>query len=175
MHACIDDPDQINSLTRQIVSIDFHNHARMKLLTNGQVVNWIVYIIEEAQNIIGSSALRSRRNRFWLKAISTGRNIGLSFVFIGQRLSDISTKAVERCQGYLIGKMLGDNDLRKLRGIAGKELSWLVKDLPTGSFYYYNGQRHLIQFPKFHSHGQPQQYNKPQPKQKGFWAKLLGL
>jgi len=170
----IDDPSTINSIIRQTVTVDFHNYARMKLVTQGKVLNWIVYVIEEAQNIIGSSALRSRENRFWLKAISTGRNIGLSFIFIGQRLSDISAKAVERCQGYLIGKMLGDNDLRKLRGIAGKELSWLVKDLEVGQFYYYNGQRHLIAFPRFHSYGQPEQYTEPE-KPKGFWAKLLGL
>lgn len=171
----IDDPEQINRIIRQIVSIDFHNFARMKLLTYGNVSNWLVYVIEEAQNIIGSSALRSYRNRFWLKAISTGRNIGLSFVFVTQRLSDVSSKAVERCQGYLIGKMTGDNDLRKLRSIAGKELSWLVKDLQVGQFYYYNGRRKLIQFPLYNSKTTPQAYLQPQPTAKpSLWSKLLG-
>lgn len=119
------------------------------MLFNGKVVKWICYIIEEAQTIIGSNALRSRENRFWLKAISTGRNLGLSFVFITQRLADVSSKAVERCNGYLIGKTLGDNNLRKLRAVAGKQLSWLVRDLKVGEFYYYNGQQHYIKFPLY--------------------------
>lgn len=154
----IDDTTEINSLIRQIVSIDYHNHARMKLLANGKVLKWTVYVVEEAQNIISSSALNGYENRFWLKAISTGRNLGLSFIFLTQRLADVSAKAIERCGGYLFGKMLGDNDLRKLRHITNKQLSWLVKDLQIGQFYYYNGTTKLLQFPLYQKTKQPQPY-----------------
>jgi hypothetical protein len=169
----ISDPQQINRLIRNIVALDFYDYAKMKLLTYGNISNWLVYVIEEAQNIIGSTALNSYKNRFWLKAISVGRNIGLSFIFVTQRLSDVSSKAVERCQGYLIGKTLGDNDLRKLRSIAGKELSWLVKDLPTGSFYYYNGQRRLVQFPLYRKTATPVEYIQSQPRPKTIWKRIL--
>ena len=166
----IDDPNEINSLIRTVVSVDYHNHARMKLLTNGLINKWVCYVIEEAQNIIGSNALRSRENRFWLKSISTGRNLGLSFIFITQRLSDVSAKAVERCNGYLIGKTIGDNNLRKLRSLAGKQLSWLVRDLKTGEFYYYNGQRFFMKLPLHKSNHKTIQYK---PQTNGFreWFK----
>jgi hypothetical protein len=168
----INDPKQINRVIRHVIALDFNTYATAKLLSHGHVNNWLVYIIEEAQNFIGSSALRSYRNRFWLKVISTGRNIGLSFIFVTQRLADVSSKAVERCQGYLVGKMLGDNDLRKLRSIAGKEISWLVRDLPVGSFYYYSGQRRLIQFPLYQKTSIPEEYCQPQTPT--LWQKLLG-
>lgn len=156
----LDDTEEINDLIQTVVRIDYHNHARMKLLTNGQVSKWICYVIEEAQNIIGSNALRSRENRFWLKAIATGRNIGLSFIFIGQRISDISAKAVERCNGYLIGKTIGANNQRKLRAICGKQLSWLARDLEVGEFYYYNGETQLIKFPLYNG-SRSVSYKKP--------------
>ncbi len=167
----IDDPQTINTLIRRSVSVDFHNLARLKLLSGGIVNKWILYIVEEAQNVIGSSALRGRENRFWLKAISTGRNLGLSFIFIGQRLADISSKATERCHAYLIGKMLGDNDLRKLRSITNKNLTWKVKGLEVGEFYYYNGQTELLQFPLFNGY-KSSEYT-PQPEKKGFLARIF--
>ena len=156
--------NQINYTMQRLMKRDYHNKARMKLVCDGQIYNRLVYIIEEAQNVIGSSALRGKENHFWLKAISTSRNIGLSYIFIGQRLSDISTKAVERCNGYLLGKMTGDNDLRKVKALGGKELRRQVKQLEVGSFIYYNGDKtEQIDFPLFESYGRPKPYLETQP------------
>jgi len=160
---------------QQLIKNDFYNKARMKLICNGQVYNWLCYVIEEGQSVIGSSALRGKENYFWLKAISTGRNLGLSFIFTGQRLSDISTKAIERCGGYLLGKMTGDNDLKKVRALGGKELSQQVKTLPTGSFIYYNGTQEQIDFPLFQSYGKPKPYIQPQLNVEiSLWNRIKG-
>lgn len=151
----LDNVDEINDLMKQIISIDYHNQTRMKLLT-GQVMTNILYVVEEAQIVLSSASLRRRENQIWLRCISTGRNIGQSFLFIGQRLSDISTMAIERCSGFLFGKMLGANDLRKLRSITDKKLSWLVRSLAVGEFYYYSdGQSSFVKFPLYQSSGRP--------------------
>jgi len=156
----INNQNMINHAMQHLMKVDFHNKARMKLTCDGKIYQWLVYVIEEAQNIIGSSALRGRENGFWLKAISTSRNFGLAYIFIGQRLADISTKAVERCGGYLLGKMTGDNDLRKVKALGGKELREQVKQLEVGSFIYYNGNTtQQIDFPLFESYGRPKPYN----------------
>ena len=80
----------------------------------------------------------------------------MGFIFIGQRLADISTKVVERAQGYLFGRTTGDNDLQKIRRICGKssEVHLKVSRLGLGEFIYWNGvTAKQVKFKKYDSKG----------------------
>jgi len=143
-----------------------------KIINNGVLPNWIVYTIEEAQNIIGTNSISSVQGRFWLDFVSECRNYGQSFVFIGQRIADISAKAVERCQGTLVGRMTGDNDLKKLNRILGKELTDRVPYLKLGQFIYYNGEKKeslIVDFPLFKSELKPYPYKQTSTS---WWRKI---
>jgi len=121
---------------------DYMEQRKKKEILSGYNDRNILFVIEEAQNILGSYSLMRRNGRIWLKLISEGRNFGLSFVLIGQRASNISTSALERMQGLFLGKMVADNDLAKIRRICGRDtgIADQVKKLQdVGDFIYWNG------------------------------------
>ena len=128
--------------------------------------DYYIGIIEEAQNVIGSYALMRRNGKKWLKMISDCRNFDFSLIFIGQRLADISSKATERCNAYFFGKMLGDNDILKVKRILGKgtetdAIVKQIKQLEVGQFIFWNGeQTFLVTTPKFKPNGTPKLWNK---------------
>lgn len=101
--------------------------------------SWYFGFIEESQNVISTYSLMKRENQKWLKLISNCRNVNMGLIFIGQRLADISTRAVERCNCYFFGQHKGDNDLNKIRRISNKEVSETVKTLNKGEFVFYDG------------------------------------
>lgn len=125
----------------------------------GLMDGWTVYCIEEAQNVIGSYSLNGSAGKGWLKYISECRNFNMTNIFIGQRLADISTKAVERCQGYLFGRMVGDNDLKKVERICGKNngVADVIPKLKLGEFIYWDGENatRIIDIPKYESPNKP--------------------
>ena len=133
------DPSDIQREIGYIINQDF-TMARMEKKIYSKIDGWKLYCIEESQNILNSYSLNKKDGRFWLKAISEGRNFNLSFMFIGQRLADISTKVIERCQGYLFGKMTGDNDRNKVKRICGKAsgIHDKITKLKRGEFIYFN-------------------------------------
>lgn len=121
---------------------DYMEQRKKKEILGGHNDKNVLFVIEEAQNILGSYSLMRRKGRMWLKLISEGRNFGLSFILIGQRASNISTSALERMQGLFLGKMIADNDLAKIRRICGRDtgIADQVKKLQdVGDFVYWNG------------------------------------
>jgi len=124
----------------------------------GKLNYWTFYVIEEAQNIIGRYALTGRKGEFWLKIISEGRNFNISFILIGQRAADISAQAIERAQGYLLGRMTGDNDRAKVKRICGSNsgIDEDITKLKSGEFIYYNGAKSWeIKFPLYEPKTKP--------------------
>ncbi len=167
------EPRMSKDTIEQIVSRDYILRQEEKRINSGNLVNWVVYVIEEAQNVIGTYAL-SGKNSFWLKFVSECRNFNMTFLMITQRLADVSPKAIERCHGYLISKMTGDNDLKKLEKITGKEIVERVKRLDIGQHIYFNGEKSetiLMQFPLFKSDKNPY----PCPVKKTFIQRLFGV
>jgi len=154
---------------------DFTLRREEKIANRGVLFNWILYVIEEAQNVLGRYSLSRNTGRLWMKMISEGRNFGLGFVMIGQRGSDLSASVVERAQGYLFGRASGENDRRKIRRIVGdakikerfgdgeewkrvtgEKISEEVARLEVGQFIYFNSQfGRLIQFPLYKTDGKP--------------------
>lgn len=176
-----DDIDDINFIIREIIR-DNYLDRRIRKIHNGMREKWArdkgitftvedsrdyyIAIIEEAQNVIGSYALMRRNGKKWLKMISDCRNFDFSLIFIGQRLADISAKATERCNAYFFGKMLGDNDILKVKRILGKgtetdAIVKQIKQLEVGQFIFWNGeQTFLVTTPKFEPNGTPKLWNK---------------
>ena len=106
----------------------------------------IIYIVEEAQVVVGSYALRSRNGSSDIMKdfISMGRNLGfsergLSAILSTQRLSEVSSQVVER-GNLLIGKMSGDNNLRKLKRATSYGLLDKVRKLERYQWLYWNGR-----------------------------------
>lgn len=155
--ALYDDEDILKFMEKVVRQDNLRQRARKKEL-GGHNDTWILYLVEEAQNIIGTHSLMRREGRRLLKLFSEGRNFGLSFIFIGQRLADISTKAVERCNGYVFGRMNGDNDLAKIKRIVGRK-SKIVDDVQKlepskGQFIFYNGMStYELQVPLYKANG----------------------
>jgi len=155
--ALTDDEDILKFMERVVLNDYLKQRARKQEL-GGHNDKWNLYLVEEAQNIIGTHSLMRREGRGLLKLFSEGRNFGLSFIFIGQRLADISTKAIERSNGYLFGRMNGDNDLAKLKRIVGRKSPVMDEvqklEASKGQFIFYNGMStYQVQIPPYKSNG----------------------
>jgi hypothetical protein len=160
----------------QIVLNDFIRKREMKEKFNGKVPYYDVYVIEEAQNVLGSYALTGNEGRFWLKVISEAMNFKMVFLFIGQRLSDISPKAIERSRYFLLGATSGDNDLNKLKRMGGKNLANAVVGLHRGEFVFFDKNEKsfwVITFPLFQQNGKPYPYIDGVKGNKGHAIKLF--
>lgn len=150
----------------KIVSYDYSVQRRLKAIN--KMERYIVYLIEEAQNILGTYSLSRESGKLWIKMVSEGRNFNMAFVFIGQRMADISTKVIERANGYLFGRTSGDNDRKKINRIignatistrleneewirlSGNKISEEISTLNTGEFIYFNGKEgRFIKFPNY--------------------------
>lgn len=138
-----------------------------------EAFKWQIYATEESQDLIG----RYLKDDDDLKtAVSCGRNYRVSFCFLTQRLADLNTQLVERCC-YLIGKQLGDNNLRKVSRVLGlprKQVKF-IETLQKGEFVFYNGERiERIKFPKFEGYGKAYEVQRRIVKRKsrGLWRKM---
>jgi len=162
------DSIDIRSYIGNIVLNDYYVKRNIKTKFEGQNQYLNLYIIEEAQNVLGSYSLSGNEGRFWLKILSEGANYGQIFFFLGQRLSDISAKIVERRRYFLIGATSGDNDLKKLKRMLGNDmLINAVKSLKKGEFIFYDKDSKnmtLIGFPRFTQNGKPFSYEKKESK-----------
>ena len=153
-----DDDDKLTFMSK-VVNTDYNLQRKRKTELEGHVDKFILYLVEEAQLLMGRYSLLKRIGRNVLQTLSIGRNFGMSFILIGQRLADISTSAIERCDGYLFGKLTGDNDIAKLRRIVGRK-SDIVEDvkkleLSKGQFIYFDGaSAYDFNCPAYDSKGQ---------------------
>jgi len=164
-----EDSEDINFIVRECIRENYL-YRRTKTIANGMTQKFAKFLgdkpnnfepnpchyiafIEEAQNTIGTYALMSRDGRKWLKILSDCRNLNMSIFLIGQRLSDISAKAIERCNCYFFGRLTGDNDLIKVRRILGSDNKHIVekiKRLEIGEFIFYDGKTvYFVKLPKF--------------------------
>ena len=135
-------PQLVTDFIRKLVFRDLEANVRLKLRQYGYIDKPILYVIEETQNILGTSSLKRDINAPILKFVSEGRNFGeLSYIIITQRPQSISTEALERVEGYLFGRLLGDRNLTKVRRIAGKNVAKSVKKLKQGEFIYFDGDK----------------------------------
>lgn len=151
--------DDRKAFIASVINIDYATRYRHIIKYGPSVLQTqplIVYIVEEAQVVLNSYALRSssKVSDIIKDFISIGRNIGynehgLTMIGSTQRASEVSTEVVERCH-LLLGKQKGDNNLRKIRRSTNKYVYDLIRQLPLYNFIYYNGQvTQPFQFPRY--------------------------
>lgn len=159
------DPLIIRTNIADIINVDYDDKRRLKETLNGVVPFTNYYVIEEMQNVFGTTALGQSSGRFIYKTICDGTNFGMCFIGLGQRLAEISTKIVERRRYLLFGRANGDNDLEKITRTFGKEVAekvgQLVVDPAKGisQFLFFDKATtdgYIITFPKFVQTGKPE-------------------
>lgn len=107
-----------------------------------------VFILEEANTLFTTKSINKG---FWLDFIAFARNYNISGVYILQRLSDSSTKIVERIPNFIIGQTRGFNDkLRIKRMLPDKETRTIFEHLNKHEFLCIlgNKQPFILQYPK---------------------------
>ena len=172
---------QASEIIRELIKNEYYSrvHEVIDNFKNGMEKRqlnreWLVFCLEEAQTTIGKY-LKSDSDL--ATAMAVGRNYKVGFIFVTQRLSELNTALSERT-AYLIGKVVGDNNIRKLSrllGIPRKKLKF-VETLPRGQFLFYNGERiERLEFPKFNGSRASEikrTIYKKKPKNKNLWQKL---
>jgi len=129
---------------------------------------WFRFWFEESQDLIGRYL---SQDDDLANVMAIGRNYRLSFGFITQRLADLNSQLVER-SAFLVGKTLGDNNLRKLAMTLGEPRRKLkfIEALDKGDFVFYEGTRlEQIKFPQFKGKGRAYEIGSQVIRKKRFW------
>jgi len=120
------------------------------------------YVLEECQNLIPNSALRSLGFSEVSRFVTQGRNFGLSYIALTQRLASVDSNLVEISGLKYFGKTEGDNNRRKAKAWLLKEYLDQARDLKTGEFFFQYGSKiSLEKAPLFQSLRMPQLYIEP--------------
>lgn len=133
------------------------------------------YVLEEVQNLIPNGSLRSRDFQEVNRFISQGRNFGLAYLAITQRLASTDTNLVEISGLKFFGKTEGENTLRKANAWVPKDLLEASRDFEAGTFIRQYGSKATIEkVPLFTSPIKPREYIEPKPPKKpSVFARLI--
>jgi len=171
------EPREIQSFISQVCLNDFIKQRDLKIEMEGNLLEWNLYGLEETQSSLSTYALQRKEGKKLLKMISEARNFNQAFIVVGQRLANVSTALTERMQGYLFGRMIGDNDLAKVKRMCGSEsgIHKMVKKLPQfGHFIYYNGSSaYKLYCPPYKCTTKPIEW-KPKEEDRPTWEWLWG-
>lgn len=119
-----------------VVSAEYKKQKRLFL--NDKLRNHYVYFVEEANCIFNTKEV----NRgFWLDFVATARNYNMVGVYTMQRLSDSSTKIIERLSNFIFGRTLGENDRRKIFKMIPKEYRHIFDRLEKREFLCFLSNR----------------------------------
>jgi len=114
----------------------------------------VVFIIEEAQNILDRTVVDKKIFNKLRKMFSEARNLKIHFIMATQRCQDINTRIRGRSR-FLIGKVnLDDYNLKIRRLLRNSKYCKQVLTLPKGSFIYPDKDV-IVKFPKFKPNGKP--------------------
>ena len=133
------------------------------------------YVLEECQNLIPNSALRSYSFQEIGRFVSQGRNFGLSYIALTQRLASVDSNLVEISGLKYFGKTEGDNNRRKAKAWLPKEHLNKARDLKTGEFLRQYGSKITFEkVPLFQTLGNPQPYIEPPiPKKPTLMTRMI--
>ena len=132
------------------------------------------YTLEECQNLIPNSALRTYSFQEISRFITQGRNFGLSYIASTQRLASVDSNLVEISGLKFFGKTEGDNNRRKAKVWLPKEFLEKAKDLRTGEFLQQYGSKvSLERISLFQSQTKPQPYIEPKLKKQTLLHKVI--
>jgi len=165
---CIYDCSRLTTAQmREFVSGMMQNDFQEAVILDEQGVEVeACYVLEESQNLIPNSALRSYSFQEISRFVTQGRNFGLSYIALTQRLASVDSNLVEISGLKYFGKTEGDNNRRKAKAWLPKEYLNKARDLKTGEFIQQYGSKITLEkVPLFRSLTKPQLYIEP-PKPK---------
>lgn len=153
------DSNLVKARITQILMEDFHKKRTLKEKHIGVNPYQNLYVVEEMQNVWGTYGIKGQQGRFALKVFSEGANYGIIIWGLAQRCASVSTEALERSQHYLIGRLSGDNDIKKIARVTTKKVAEEIKTLKRGQFIFWDRDNpeyvEQIDFPLFKSNGTP--------------------
>ena len=125
------------------------------------------YVLEECQNLIANSALRSYSFQEISRFVTQGWNFGLSYIALTQRLASVDSNLVEISGLKFFGKTEGDNNRRKAKAWLPREYLNMARDLKTGEFLQQYGSKIMLEkIPLFQSLRKPKPYIEPLKEKK---------
>jgi len=135
------------------------------------------YVLEECQNLIPNSALRSYSFQEISRFVTQGRNFGLSYIALTQRLASVDSNLVEISGLKFFGKTEGDNNRRKVKAWLSKDYLNRAKDVKTGEFFQQYGSKiTLKKVPLFQTRKKPELYVKSEkPKKPNLIQRILNV
>lgn len=144
-----------------------HDFQEAVVLDEQRVSVKACYVLEECQNLIPNSALRSYSFQEISRFVTQGRNFGLSYIALTQRLASVDSNLVEISGLKYFGKTEGDNNRRKAKAWLPKQYPNKAKDLKTGEFFrQYGSKITLEKAPLFKSLRKPELYVEPPEPEK---------
>jgi len=174
---CIYDCSRLTTAQmREFVSGMMQNDFQEAVILDEQGVQIrACYVLEECQNLIPNSALRGYSFQEISRFVTQGRNFGLSYIALTQRLASVDSNLVEISGLKYFGKTEGDNNRRKAKAWLPKEYLNKARDLRTGEFLHQYGSKITLEkVPLFQSLTKPQLYIEPQkPKKPTLMARII--
>jgi hypothetical protein len=146
--------DGLNS----ILTTDFVLKQKLKIENNGINRYKNFYMLDELHNSLGRYALVGDKGAELLDVFTECRNFDMYIIGVTRRLADISTQYVESSRNFLLGKMAGENDLKKIEKMLGHKVSNAVANLKPRSFIFFDTEDNNlceIGFPEFIAIGLP--------------------
>lgn len=132
--------EDTRSFIASIVQSDYIERLEISLRFGDLVVKTlpaIIYIFEEANILFSTNSLRKadQSSEIFNKFISIGRNLGLGGIFITTKAKELSPACRDRSK-VLIGKVLGESDLRWVKSISSKTVMESSKSLQKYHWLY---------------------------------------
>ena len=120
----------------EVLINDYIHKQQLKEKYEGTVPYRDVYFIDEMQNVWSNKALKRRDGETALTIFSESSNYGMIIIGSTQRLADVAPEIIERTTYALCGHLSGDNDVAKLKRIAGADVAKATKKIEARRIYF---------------------------------------
>jgi len=137
------------NVIKSVIGYEYTEQKEEFLFSNTNEKTY-VYFIEEANCIFNTKEVNKG---FFLDFVATARNYSMVGVYTMQRLSDSSTKIIERLSNFCFGMSQGDNDRRKIFHMIDKQHRQLFNSLKKREFLCkIDGEYFVLELPEPQSH-----------------------
>ncbi len=147
------DGRRIKNFESEVLKV-IYDFQEKQMEQNPEYNHHFLICLEELQNSLGTYSMVNSLNLMTMFTQSRS-DAFIHYMGIGQRLADISTRAVERLRP-LIGLTLGENSLRKIRSQIPKHYRTRIQHLPKRHWIYLDGKTNPeIVIPEYTRKGKP--------------------
>lgn len=161
----LDDNDKI-SFIASIIKSDLNERKALALTFGLDVVDslpWIIYIVEEVNEIFSSGALRGKNPtaQGLREFLSIGRNFNTNLIGITTASSGEVSPKLRRKAEYLCGVLNSASDINEIRKVEGYDYLEKVQALGKYEYLYSNNPTQVIKLAKVPTYPDPQYYSTP--------------